>query len=653
MAEFGIQATQLANPQGAGSAPLSPVRDVSILAPVTEALGLVGNVFVKGLEQDRKDKQLAAKNSVISNFTSEQTAINDAVATGQLKPTEAAARSRAVFNKYAAGYSEYIDDIGKAANVLRGNTELGTVEDEIKQQKVIRDRDIAQAQARGLTILPDMSPDQVDAVVYASKLGIQNEARIAAEDKRAEAERAAGRYDAEVSAQRRKQTSLQLISEQAGAGIDSFNSVISSLANSVKLGKRTSQEAQQQLALEFTKINGVIQAAAGIDDSIAAPYRSLFSDLNEVGKKMLNPETNANEAQAQVNSLLARAQLVALQSSPSVKAAVVASKFFPNSTEVALKLAPRVNEVFSIVQNMPIDGNQFVPNFVGNPEVESGVLELMKKSIEGLPGVKPIDKDTATKQGVNIVNQTLKQVGNVVNQGNVEAKQLSNLADFFASSQFGSFASTNQLDTNAMNTAKRVFQLVYEPTVVKGIQQKLEGDLEGRPYGSRGKPRPAGNKVIDAIDIQFNGAGVTFVPKDVKGLNPDEQLAQKQMIVNLRTTEKALNQLIHIGAHMEGSTDYAKVWEENRHIFVPKMFSAPVEKPAKSQGNPTNKAEREMVKSVALSPSEAAADEARNLTPENIKTLQTEINKAKDPMIRKALQDEMDRIQSVLRGRVQ
>lgn len=653
MAEFGIQATQLANPQGAGSAPLSPVKDYSILAPVTEALGLVGNVFVKGLEQDKKDKQLAAKNSVISNFTAEQTAINDAVATGQLKPTEAAARSRAVFNKYAAGYSEYIDDIGKAANVLRGNTELGTVEDEIKQQKAIRDRDISQAQARGLTILPDMSPEQVDAVIYASKIGIQGEAAIAAADKKAEAERAAGRYNAEVDAQRRKQTSLQLISETAGANIDAFNGVISSLANSVKLGKRTPQEAQQQLALEFTKINGVIQAAAGIDDSIASPYRSLFGELNEIGKKMLNPETNANEAQAQVNALLARAQLVALQSSPTVKAAVVSAKFFPQSTEVALKLAPIVNEVFATVQNMPIDGNQFVPNFVGNREVESGVIELMKKSIEGLPGLKGPDKETATVQGVNLINQTLKQVGNLINQGQVEPKQLANLAGFLASPQFGSFASANKLDVNSVNTAKKVFQLVYEPTVVKGIQQKLEGDLEGRPYGSRGKPRPAGNKIVDAIDIQFNGAGVSFVPKNVKGLNPDEQLAQKQMIVNLRTTQEALNQLIHIGAHMEGSTDYAKVWEANKHIFVPSMFKAPVEAPAKAQGKPTNKAEREMAQSVALTPSEAAKDEARNLTSENVRILQIEIDKAKDPVIRKVLQDEMDKIQTLLKGKGQ
>ena len=653
MAEFGVQATELANPQGAGSAPTSPVQKTSPLGVISDVVGLVGNVFVKGIEQDRKDKQLAAKNAVISNFSSEQVAINNAVATGQLKPAEAAARSRAVFNKYAAGYSEYIDDIGKAANVLRGNTELGTVEDEVKQQKTIRDRDIAQAQGRGLTILPDMTPEQVDTVISASKTGIQAEAAIAAQDKAAEAARAAGRYNAEVDAQQRKQMSLQIINQFAGANVDSFNAVIGSLSNSVKLGKRTPQEAQLVLAQEFTKINSVIQSAAGIDDSIAAPYRSLFSELNEVGKKLLNPETATNEAESQVRGIIARAQLVALQTSPTVKAAVVSAKFFPQVTENALKIAPQVTELFSIVQNMPIESNKFVPNFVGNEEVEGGVLNLMKQSIDGLPGMKGPDKEVAQRQGVNIVNQTLKQVGNLINQGVVEPKQLSKIAEFLSSPQFGAFASSNKLDTNSITTAKRVFQLVYEPTIVRGIEQKLQGDLEGRPYGSRGKPRPPGNKVIDAVDIQFNGSGVSFVPKKVGNLNSDEQLSQKQMIANLKSAEVALNQLIHIGAHMQGTTDYAKTWEENKHLFVPSLFKAPEEAPPKAQGKPTNKAEAQMAQSVAMSPAEAAADEARNLSPENVRILQAEISRTKEPVSKKILQDELDRIQAILRNRGQ
>ena len=43
----------------------------------------------------------------------------------------------------------------------------------------------------------------------------------------------------------------------------------------------------------------------------------------------------------------------------------------------------------------------------------------------------------------------------------------------------------------------------------------------------------------------------------------------------IKEAEGALNQVIRIGAHMEGTTDYAKYWENNKHLIMPSIYPDP------------------------------------------------------------------------------
>ena len=84
-------------------------------------------------------------------------------------------------------------------------------------------------------------------------------------------------------------------------------------------------------------------------------------------------------------------------------------------------------------------------------------------------------------------------------------------------------------------------------------------------------------KLVDAVDIKYDGSGISFVPRKGKtALEPFQQKQQEASIAELNSVKAGINQSIHIGAHMEGSTDYNKYWEENKHLYVPQLYPARV-----------------------------------------------------------------------------
>jgi hypothetical protein len=572
MAEFGVQATQLSAPQGAGANPVAPVETINPLAPLVNAAGGVLDIVAKGLKANQKEEAEKRKQAIISGYVKTETKINDAVSTGQMTPAQASARSRANFNQYAAGFSEYIEEFEKAGKALRGFTEKGEVEDAIKAERVLRDRDVTQAQQRGFTFVPGMTKAQEDAQIEASKTGIRAEQMLSNFYKSQDELRASGRYNEEIAKRDAQNLSVTLITEIAGSNIQAFQQFGASLGEQVRSGKMDPQNAQVVLAERYSNIQGAIAAAARTNPELSGPYRTLFNELNVVNQKLIDPKSNAEEVENQLKVILGRAKLLAVSSDPKVKAAVVASQLLPNSVEVALQVSPQVNEIFAKISSMPPDMG--TPQVVANPAVEGDVLKLLKESLKGMKGKNVTDHEVANVQAANSVNAILKQTGDLVNKG-VTPKQLSNVASFLASPEYGEYVKNGQVNAEANATAKKVFQLSYEPTITRGIQQQLDTFLYGQASFAKGAKQPAPKKIADVVDIQFNGSGVSFKAKPTEGLDPVERASQASAVADLKVAEAAINQLVRMGAHMEGTTDYAKHWKENKHIYMPNVYPQP------------------------------------------------------------------------------
>lgn len=574
MADFSVSETQLSAPQGAGS---SAVQAVQIPAPVTEGLmqtvGTVVDLFSKGLLESRKAEAEKAKHTVVNSYIREVSTLNDALSSGQMNPSQAKMRSRAVFNKYAAGYGEYIQEFEKAAKALSGQTEIGEAEDVIETEKKRREQLITQAQSRGLSFLPGMTKEAEDATIEASQAGVRAEASLAATYKRQEAERAAGTYDAAVEARVAKQQGVQIINDLAGTNLNAFSAYGATLKDLVSSGKTTRQEAETTLNLRFNQISAAIQSASATNPELASPYRTLFQSVYDNALNSLNPENNAKELEDQLKVIKTKMKLVAMQD-PKVAALVVTNELIPNN--VALQSSVEAVRALNILSTLPSGTPGYIPQIVGNPDAEPDTLKMLKSGLQELSQGKSGNKELASVQASNSLNHILKQTGQALDQG-ASPESLKGIASFFASTEYGTFSKSGKLDPEAAGAAKKTFQMLYEPAIVKGVTEKLNVTLNR--IIPRGGQSATGvterTKLGDVVDIKFSGSGIVFEAKTKEGLRPEEIASQKSAIESLRSAQLGVNQLIHIGAHLEGSTDYAKHWEDNKYIYMPSVFPDP------------------------------------------------------------------------------
>ena len=576
MADFSISETQLSAPQGAGSA---AVQAVQTPAPVTEGfmqtVSSAVDMFSKGLVASRKQEAERTQQTVVNGYIKEVATLNDALASGQMSPAQAKMRSRSVFNKYAAGYGEYIQEFEKAAKAFSGQTELGEAEDVIATEKKRREQRITQAQADGIPFLSGMTVQAQDAALEAHAASIRSNQALAATYKRQESERAAGTYDATVAAREAQVQGVTLINDIAGTNLNAFSEYGRTLSAQVASGKLTQKDAEATFTQRFAQIDAAIQSAAGVNGALAGPYKELFKSMYDNGIKSLSPDSDIKAVEDQFKLITGKMKLVAMQD-PKTAALVVTNQLIPNN--VALQSSVEAVRTLSLLSSLPVDSPGYVPQVVGNPDAEPDALKMLKSGLTELSQGKPVNKELATTQASNSLNQILKQTGQALDRG-ADPQSLKGLAAFFASTEYGSFSKSGKLDNVSAGAAKKTFQMLYEPTVIKAVTERLNQNLEAGTTSRLPTSKKTGvdvpTKVGDVVNVIFSGSGITFESKTKSGLNYSEAQSQKSTLESLRAAQIGVNQLIHIGAHMEGSTDYGKHWEENKHIYMPSVFPDP------------------------------------------------------------------------------
>lgn len=572
MADYSENATQLSAPQGAGANVAAPQGSEFHMPEIVKD---ITNIFAKGLQTNAKEEAEKRKQGVVSQFVKNEAAFNDAVTTGQMTPAQASARSKANFNQFAAGYSEYITDFSDAAKALRGFTEAGEVQEKIKNERDIRKADIDEARKAGFSFVPGMSPQAEDDQIQAYKTRLVSEQQMDRLYKANAEARAQGTFDQNVADKQAKDMSFRVINDIAGSNLQAFQSLTTTLAGNVKNGSMTNEGAQAALNERFSNISAAIQAAARTNPELASPYRQLFEQMNTAGMKMLQPKASNEElqkAEDELKLIQTRMKLVAM-ADPAIAATVVSNQLLPNNPSLALASSAEGIRAITLMQANPVQGNSstYIP-FVPTSPFEADVIKNLKGGLDSLKSGKIDNKELATVQATNGVNNMLKQTGQLLNQG-ASPTQLKGLAEFFSSPQYASVVTSGLIDKEAASAAKKTFQMIYEPTIVKGVQQKLEEFVYGQASFGQKQKDPV--TIGQAVDLEFSGSGVVFKGKNIPGMDPVERRNQQAAITDLSTAQKAINQIIHIGAHMEGSTDYRKYWDDNKHIIAPSMFPDP------------------------------------------------------------------------------
>jgi hypothetical protein len=586
LADF-ISNTQLSAPQGAGSQPLAPIQQVDtfrgLASGISSIFSAVGD-YAKSEEDKSKVAAQARKTAALDAYTKKEDAINQGLLAG-MNPSEAAARSRANFSSFATTYSDLVPDFEKQAKALKGNTEIGQAEKALDDERVLYNQDKSAASTAGAIFFNGMDKKTEMDQIIAHKTAVTEAKALTERRAKAAEERAQGTYDQAADDRKEKDASLNGLQKIASTHLEAFQSFVIDIGNKVKTGKMSSDEGRTLITTKYNNISSGLVTISAANPTLATPFESLFKDMKALGDRMIDPKSMAEDSTNEIKSIKNKTTLMLL-SDPQARAAILTNELFPNSPTAIAKAAPAAIAAFSKIASTPLDSKEFVPQVLGNPEVEGDSLKMLKEGINGMSNLSPEKQKEATIQASNSANQLLKQA-NTYLDGGVDPKKMVGFADFVSSEAYAKLVTSGTIDKEAAAAAMKVFQVSYTKTLINGVQQNLTGYLFN-PMDRSGKPSPhARIEIKDAVDIKFTGSGIVFQAKPLSSIYPNqprpveiEYTKQKELVDSLNTSQKAINKLIHIGAHIEGNTDYSGYWEKHKHELLPNMFTAPAATPS-------------------------------------------------------------------------
>jgi len=574
LAEYGIQATQLSAPTGAGSAPVGAVETPG--SRILDVITTVADVFSKNMAATRKEEAAKREGAVVSGYVKAETNINNAMASGQMSAEKAAAMSRANFNKHAAGYSEYIDRFEKAGKALKGFTEMGEAEEQLKTEKARRESNKTLAINRGFSFYNGMSKEAEDSQVESALASVRVEQQLAAQYKASSENRAQAGFDATVQALEDKKSAFNGINMVASSNISSFQLLSKDLGDQVRSGKMTPEMGKQLLNERYSNISAAIVSSARLHPELASSYTKVFSDINALGVQMMDPANDVKGLEDQLKKRILQGKLIATQD-PETLAGVVTNQLFENSPSIAASLSSTASKTLTRLSTLPAGTQEYAPQVIGNDEVEGDVLKGLKQGLKDIQSGNTTDKQKAIDQNSNSVNHLLTQAGEVMNQTGASPKKLAKIAEFIATTEYATLVKHGKISPQAAGAAGQAFQIIYAPVIAEGLQQRLAKELPRKTVevGVPSVVKGAATKLGDIVDIKFTGSGIMFEPKIKVGMSRTEVMEAGSSIETLRSSQAAINQLIHISAHLKGETDYAKHWEENKHNWIPSVFPDP------------------------------------------------------------------------------
>lgn len=563
MADFNVS---LSGPQAAGAGVIAPVRkaDVGSSGALINLAGDMAKIFMVNQQEDKKKKAEEFEARIIGDFTREQAALNEAMMTGQMTQAQASARARVNFSKYSANYPQFVESFAKQNKALVDHSAIGEA---MESEQSVQDRErqlLSDMQKSGIYMPDNASAEfktlQVDAYLTRKRLDEEFQ-RTAARNAETRAMSSEERQQYQFS---RKQNVAKGLVQIGGSYIESAQAFSRDVLDRIRSGE-DSAVVIADINTYFGNIQAGISSLSAEMPEMGGIWNNMFDKLRVTAMDVASGKIDKETLENELTRIKNQSQITAL-SDPQMQGLYAASALlngqlpalFYQKNQAALDAVMRVSQGFGGVK----------PQIVGIPENEEAAFSLLKSQVAQLESGRVPDMTRTKEQITNVVNNVLDQVGNA--SENVDGKALNAAASFLASPEYAKIIQYGLVDAATASKAKDVFQTVYEREIVKGIDDKL-----GQPFSFGGGTQQA--TVGELLDFKFTGSGVTVEPTQAPYMNQFTRQNRNQLVREMKTAVKMLNQTIHMGAHMEGGTDYAKYWEENRHNLLPSKFDAPVE----------------------------------------------------------------------------
>lgn len=585
MADFGVRATELSNPQGAGSQPIRPVQGPAAFSPdLSAAAGLFQGLINKTPQADPWKADL-------DEFTKKNALINQAYQTNGLTAEQARKHRNLLVTEFQVrgADSSWGLDYQKQLSQVVGYTATGSGSTEadalVQAEKESQQALLLDAQKNGM--FPGITNfNDLDAPAQKSLLNAQQSVRYAeAEAKRAAEDRAEQRAigaDGRARTASDREAQDYMIKKQAMQSLgpmmrDSFDLVNSQLGMITK--STTMDDNAKNLAFSGA-ITGMRSQAYQLlqgDPTTYQNYSKNLDTLEDLGKKMLDPATRTQGLKDEFERVMIAAKMDALSTPGSRKAAGFAA-LFPNTPTLQMAIGQVGMQAF---HNDLIAGEsqKALPSVVtGDINTQKAtfgsIREAVKSSMDGAsPGAQEKFNAAASTFGATVKAISTFRAG----QGNTMEYSLEALA----SPEYGVVVGKKAFNARDGVEALQTIADVYLPSFTSQLRQSLEAPIGDTRY-ENGKPAVDNASLMQLIDFQVSSDGQIRIVKNIspelrKGITASDVYLDTQVRNAQRTLEPRINQLIRAGAHLEGTTDYKGFFERNapsmlRGFYAPEQY---------------------------------------------------------------------------------
>lgn len=557
MAQFGANVTET-NPIGVASTVKEGVRE----APST-ALQVASNVFevAGGVLENR---QQSRQEAYISEFTSMQLGIIQATDQGTYKPQYARTLLRKNLIEALNNYPALREQLIQANSGILGTAGMGQIVNEQDRDELERERARNTLIDNGL-LAPGASDEQFVGA-YNNWTRAQEAARIyEAESKAITLERAKiGLSSDQITLlnNREERAAQTYLVDSAPAELQSFQGFTRDL-----IGRTDLTQAEKLTALENQWIQMQAQSAqweAKVGDTFATAMRKTFEQHKLLTERLIKGELSQEEVLRQNAAIEATIQNKMLQD-PRIASFIVLSKAAPNmAAPLSLDVQTAVAEMF-ILNNDPSTGQVANP-LAATPTERQGLTGYFKH-LFGFDTQEP-------EQAEQLHNQLESLMLGIEDYQSLLARDPKSgiaLMDQMADPAFLELIKANPDIAAGSDRAREVIAQNYSNEVWGMVQREftnsnvitlgMEAFAGPLPEGTEGAettftPTP------DAVTFRSTTMGVEFLPIDPT--NADA--ASKARRLN-RELAPVINRTVKATAHLEGRSDYGKVFEEAAQLI--------------------------------------------------------------------------------------
>lgn len=561
MADF---TTGLPQPQAAGAQVFAPV-DESRSTAIPRLIGDLASTLSQNLGQRAQRAEEENLNRVMGEYSRFQDGINQGLLQGSITSSRAATMSRAKTSEFLAQYPQYSKHILELSRGFTSETEIGEAQEAEQFEQDLKRQALKDYQSQGGYIPEGASQEFIDIQIETFQANRAAEAQFDQMSKVAAHRRAESAEDRTALDFSRKEESRSLLRTVA------MNNIPAIMAFAEDINRRYhAGEDPEQLRQEWDNKQRELRSTVnlvGMDASeLASPMLATLDNVNSVTTQVLSGEIDATSAGNRLRTLESQSVLALAENDPTVQTLMATSHIFRGQVPamfiqqqtVARKFVQIAKSEVPLVDKPSVFGSKSSDLFLGTRDIASNVNNTGTAE-------QKAELDTFN-------NEVIRQLSEAPIE-RITPEMMAPAMDYISSKEFKQYVNEGKIDPVLAQNAYNVFQTHYAQNVRDAITDRLQ-----EPWMARGT-------IGDAVVVQFVGEGVQIRPRQVS--TDDNIIANQrvQIASRLQAPQKALNQLIHAGAHLEGHTNYQKYWEENRHFLMPETFASPDRvKAAKSAG---------------------------------------------------------------------